>query len=332
MVPTTPVSRKLPVWATTGAIAVALVLSIYLASKPKDLKSITGAVLRQDSDLGKQLPIANAQISLVGNLADGAATSDSSGKFQLRLRPGIRVGQLARLRVSHPRYRPMDLPEYILDRLYIIRMVPNDQTAGGASLTAPIVLSDIRVRSATRSKISVDAGSALKTFEVVNTGDVPCDRHGPCSPDGKWKATVGGASLDAGESNSFHDVRVSCIAGPCPFTKIEKDSFSDGGSHIGVTIRNWSDTTTFLLEAEVTHITSGDVILQSFPAIFDRTMSFTLPASAQGPSIEATVDGKEIVFPLGPTLDLSWAACTVKAAGDGTRLYRCVLKSGYRFR
>jgi hypothetical protein len=323
-------SRKSAIWATTGAVAVLLILTIYFASKPKDLKSITGAVLRQDTDLGKQLPIANAQISLGDNLSEGVATSDSAGRFQVRLRRDVRVGQMATLHVRHPGYRPMDLSEYLLDRLYIIRMAPIDQTADG-SLAAPMVLSDIRVRSATRSEISVNAGSALKTFEVVNTGDVPCDRHGPCSPDGKWKATVGGASLDAGENNSFHDVRLSCIAGPCPFTKIEKNSFSDGGSHIGVTIRNWSDTTTFLLEAEVSHITSGDVILQSFPAIFDRTMSFTLPASAQGPSIEATVNGKEIVFPLGPTLDLSWAVCTVKTSGDGTKLYRCVLKSGYRF-
>jgi len=327
----TLISRKSAGWAAIGAVAVILVLTVYLASKPKDLKSITGAVLRQDTDLGKQLPIANAQISLPDNLTDGVATSDSSGKFQLRLRRGVHVGQMAKLRVRHPGYRPMDLSEYLLDRLYIIRMVPSDHTPD-ASLAAPIVLSDIRVRSATRSQISVNAGSALKTFEVVNMGDVPCDRHGPCSPDGKWKAAIGGASLDAGENNSFHDVRVSCIAGPCPFTKIEKDSFSVGGSHIGVTIRNWSDTTTFLLEAEVTHISSGDVILQSFPAIFDRTMSFTLPAPAQGPSIEATLDGKEIVFPLGPTLDLSWAVCTVKASRDGTKLYRCVLKSGYRFR
>jgi hypothetical protein len=307
------------------------VLTIYFTAKPKDLQSITGAVLRQDTDLGKQLPIADAQISLVGNQADGVATSDSSGKFQLRLGPGVRVGQMARLRVSHPGYRPMDFPEYMLDRLYVIRMVPISQPTD-ASPAAPIVLSDIRVRYATRSEISVNAGSALKTFEVVNTGDVPCDRHGPCSPDGKWKAAIGGASLDAGEKSAFHDVRVSCIAGPCPFTKIETDSFSEGGSHIAVTIRNWSDTTTFLLEAGVTHTTSGDVILQSFPAIFDRNMSFTLPASAQGPSIEATLDGSEIVFPLGPSLDLSWAACTVKASGEGPKLYRCVLKPGYRFR
>ena len=327
----TLLSRRLAVWALAGAVAAVLVLTVFIAHKPKDLNTITGAVLRQDPDPGKQLPIANAQISLVDNLSGGSATSDSSGKFQIRLRPGARVGQTAKLRVSHPGYRPMDLSENLLDRLYVIRMVPNDQTADG-SLAAPAILSDIRVRSASRSQISVNAGSALKTFEVVNTGDVPCDRHGPCSPDGKWKAAVGGASLDAGENNSFQNVRVSCIAGPCPFTKIEKDSFSAGGSHIGVTVRNWSDTTTFLLEAEVTHTSSGDVILQSFPAIFDRTLSFTLPASAEGPSIEATVDGKEIVFPLGPTLNLSWAVCTVKTSGDGTKLYRCVLKSGYRFR
>jgi len=289
-VPRTLIRRKSAVWPITGAVAVVLALTLYFASKPKDLKSITGAVLRQDTELGKQLPIANAQISLVGDLADGVATSDSSGRFEVRLRPGVRVGQMARLRISHPGYRPMDLPEYLLDRLYIIRMVPSDQTAD-ASHAAPIVLSDIRVRSTTRSEISVNAGSALKTFEVVNTGDVPCDRRGPCSPDGKWKATVGGASLDAGENNSFHNVRVSCIAGPCPFTKIEKDSFSAGGSHISVTIRNWSDTTTFLLEAEVTHISSGDMILQSFPAIFDRSMSFTLPASAQGPSHRLSASG-----------------------------------------
>ena len=329
--PSTLITRKPAVWATAGVVALILALSVYLASKPKDLQSITGAVLRQDPDLGKQLPIANAQVSLGDRLSDEVVSSDSAGRFQLRLRPGVRVGQMATLRVRHPGYRPMDFPETLLDRLYVIRMVPISQ-GSDASLTPPMVLSDIRVRYATRNDMSVNAGSALKTFEVVNTGDVPCDRHGPCSPDGKWKAAIGGASLDAGENNAFHDVRVSCIAGPCPFTKIEKDSFSAGGSHIGVTIRNWSDTTTFLMEAGVTHTTSGDVILQSFPAIFDRTMSFTLPASAQGPSIEATVDGMEIVFPLGPTLDLSWAACTVKASGSGPKLYRCVLKPGYRFR
>ncbi len=323
--------RTPAVRAAAGVVGAILALSIYLANKPRDLKSITGAVLRQDPDPGKQLPVANAQISLDGHLSEGAVTSDSAGKFQLMLRPGTRVGQMVTLRVRHPGYRPMELSEYLLDRLYVIRMVPIS-SGSDAGLAADMVLSDIRVRYATRSYISVNAGSALKTFEVINSGDVPCDRRGPCSPDGKWKAAIGGASLDAGENSAFHDVRLSCIAGPCPFTRIEKDSFSQGGSHIAVTIRNWSDTTTFLLEAEVTHTTSGDVILQSFPAIFDRTMSFTLPAAAQGPSIEAAIDGMEVVFPLGPSLDISWASCTVKTSSDGTKLYRCILKPGYRFR
>jgi hypothetical protein len=329
--PATLISRKVAAWTAGGVLLIVVGLTVHFTSKSKNLSHIAGAVLRQDSHPGKQLPIANAQVSLVGNLAYGVAASDSSGKFELRLRPGIRVGQIARLRISHSGYRPMDVSEDLIDRLYIIRMVPNDQTANDVSRESQTVLSDIRVRSASKSDIAVNAGSALKTFEVVNTGNIPCDHHGPCSPDGKWEAAIGGASLDAGENNSFHDVRVSCIAGPCPFTKIEKDSFSNGGSHIGVSVRNWSDTTTFLLEAEVRHVTSGDVILQSFPAILDRTLSFTLPASSQGPSLEATLDGKEIIFPLGPTLNLSWAVCTVKTSGDGTKLYRCVLKSGYRF-
>src|SRR5665213_2685188 len=120
MVPSTLIRRKPAVWATTGAAGVILALSAYLASKPKDLQSITGAVLRQDPDLGKQLPIAKAQISLGDHLSDGVVSSDSAGRFQLMLRPGVRVGQIATLHVRHPGYRPMDLSEYLLNRLYII--------------------------------------------------------------------------------------------------------------------------------------------------------------------------------------------------------------------
>jgi len=326
-----PAIRKPVIWAATSAAAMMIAISGYLLARPRDAGSVTGAVLRQDSDLGKQFPVANAKISLGDDLSKDAATSDSAGFFHLKVRPGVHIGQMVTLQLRHPDYRPMNVSEYLQDRLYVIRMVPvNPRVDSG--FDAPMILSDIRVRYATRNEISVNAGTALKTFEVVNTGDVPCDRHSSCSPDGKWKAAVGGASLDAGQNSEFRDVRVSCIAGPCPFTKIEKDSFSGGGRHVGVTVRNWSDTTTFLLEAEVTHTTNGDVISQSFPAIFDRAMSFSLPASAQGPSVEATVNGEDIVFPLDPSLVLSWAVCSVRTSGDGTKLYRCVLKPGYRFR
>jgi hypothetical protein len=76
----------------------------------------------------------------------------------------------------------------------------------------------------------------------------------------------------------------------------------------------------------------SDMIRHSFPFIFDRSMNFTLPATAQGPSIEAEVNGVAIVYPLGPSLKLSWAICSMELSSDGTKLYRCELKPEYQFR
>ena len=126
-------------------------------------------------------------------------------------------------------------------------------------------------------------------------------------------------------------MRVSCIAGPCPFTKTESDGFSRGGRRISVSLRAWSDSVTFLVEAEVVRTMLSDTIRQAYPSIFGRDMTFTLPPTGQGPSIEAEVNGLEIVFPLGPDLSLSWASCSVQVASNRTKLYSCELKRGYRF-
>ena len=101
---------------------------------------------------------------------------------------------------------------------------------------------------------------------------------------------------------------------------------------IRVSIRNWSDTATFLVEAEVSRIIHGDVVRQSIPAIFGPAFSFTLPPGGEGPSIQAEVNGTSIVFPLGPEHRLSWAACNVQTASGGTQVFRCELKPGCRFR
>jgi hypothetical protein len=174
-------------------------------------------------------------------------------------------------------------------------------------------------------------GSVAKTFEVANTGGIPCNGHPPCSPDGRWKASRGSTSLDAGQGNEFVDVRRSCIAGPCPFTSTEINQTAEAGRTLSVTALDWSDTATFLVEAEVTHLMLTELIRESYPVIFGNGMNFTLPANAEGPSIEAEVNGADIVFPLGPDLWLSWATCTVKVEGDRSKLYRCELKPGYRF-
>ena len=62
-----------------------------------------------------------------------------------------------------------------------------------------------------------------------------------------------------------------------------------------------------------------------------RVAIFTLPAAAEGLSLEAELNGDAIVFPLGPTLFLSWANCQSFVNKDQSKLYRCELKPGYRF-
>jgi hypothetical protein len=137
--------------------------------------------------------------------------------------------------------------------------------------------------------------------------------------------------LDAGVGNQFRNVRASCIAGPCPFTKIDAARFSQGGQILTVSARDWSDTATFLLEAEVFRPMESQLEHRTYPAIFGEGLSFTLPSAAQSVSIEADLDGQTIIFPLGPSLFLSWATCDAGVNLDRGRIYRCTAKPGYLF-
>jgi hypothetical protein len=96
-------------------------------------------------------------------------------------------------------------------------------------------------------------------------------------------------------------------------------------------VRNWSDTTTFLLQAEVYGSQLENIVRRAYPVIFGRSMNFALPPTAQGPSIEANINGTPIVFPLGPTSKLSWANCQVRVEKNQAKVYRCELKVGYEF-
>jgi hypothetical protein len=202
---------------------------------------------------------------------------------------------------------------------------------GAGAKNPEMTVAGIRVRYALKSPTTVNVGSAVKTLEVLHTGNRSCDGVPPCSPDGRWKAVVASASLDAGAGNQFRSARVSCIAGPCPFTRVESERLSRDNRTFNVRVRNWSDTVTFLLEAEVVRVMVSDTIRHAYPVIFGDSMNWTLPAAAQGPTIETEIDGSEIVFPLGPNLILSWANCSMKVGNDETKLYRCDLKPGYRF-
>lgn len=293
--------------------------------------SLTGVVLIQNADPRKQAPVADARVTASNGVVTAETHTDSTGLFRLSLSQGARNGQVVTLRFRRSGYFPLDLTRIAGDEIYIARMIAFPE-APPAALGHPVsILSNLQVRYSEKATTIINVGSVGQAFEIVNTGNVPCDGKSACSPDGKWRATIGSLSVDAGAGSEFQNVRLSCIAGPCAFTKIESEEFLDNRRNLKVSVRNWSDTATYLLEAEVVQARVTEVIRNLFPAKFGPTMNFTLPAGAEGPSIIAEMNGRTIVYPLGPALILSWANCTVKMNPDRTKLYRCELKPGYRF-
>ena len=325
--------RKTAIWTVAGVIlgiGVAGLAGKLLRSGREN--SLAGAVLMAHADPRKQLPIPDVEITAEAGGMVTRAKSGASGYFRLTWPSGMWRGEPVKLRFRHRDYQPLEITQPLAGQLYVARMSHSPSAKAVADPPAPEVsVANLRIRYAVKATTRINLGSAARTFEVANAGNVPCQDRAPCSPDGKWKAAIGSTSLDAGDGREFHDARVSCIAGPCPFTRIDSDRFSGGGRKIGVSVRDWSDTATFLVEGEVAQTMISDAVRQAYPSIYGREMTFTLPPTGQGPSIEAEVDGAEIVFPLGPELLLSWASCTLQSAADRTKLYSCELKPGYKF-
>jgi hypothetical protein len=323
--------RSAAAWIVVAAIiSVSMAAALYGIFHRRPV-SLRGAVTVQDSDARKELPIADVEVTAANGLKTVTARSDASGFFRITLPIGLRRGHAVTLQFRHPGYLPLDLKEFASDKLYIAHLMPLRREVHIEPNKPEVSVGNVRVRYSIKTAAAVNIGSAVKVFQIENKGNVPCKDHGPCSPDGKWKAAIGGASLDAGTGNEFRNARTSCIAGPCPFTRIESDRFSQGSQTISVSVRGWSDTTTFLMEAEVFHPMASEMVYHLYPVIFGRALSFTLPPQSEGVSIEADIEGATIIFPLGPDVFLSWADCDAAANQDRTRVYRCELKPGYRF-
>ena len=318
------------VWAGISVIlAAAVITALFAAGKPIALQ---GAVIQQDPDTAKQTPIADVDISAENGLGVGPSKSDFSGFFKVALIPGVKAGQSVKVLFRHPDYEPLELEAVAGDRPLVARMVPllhpevQDEGPGPA-----VVISNLIIRYSIEAVRAVTIGTLVKTFQAVNTGGIPCNGRRPCSADGKWKAAIGAITLDAGEGNELQNIRFSCIEGPCPFTKIDSERFSDSGRNLTVSAADWSDTATFLLEADVVQHGISNRVETAFPVILGEGLDFTLPAGAEGPSIEAELNGMTIVFPLGPTAELSWADCELKTDKNQSKVYRCKLKRRYRF-
>ncbi len=328
--------QRVAVWGT-AALSVSIVIGgllfIIRHRPPGKPIVLTGVVLTRDSDPRKQLPIGDAEITATTALTTINTTSDASGYFHLTVPPQEGKLEAPELNFRRLGYLPFNVPVATGDQLYLIYMTPIPRRAAvpESRKESALTKSTVRVRYSEKAAVTTNTESLVKTFEVVNKGNIPCGKQDTCSPDGKWKAKIGSFTIE-GQGREFRNVRLSCIGGPCPFTKVETQDLLDDGHNLKISVLNWSDTTTFLLEAEVTQTIQTDVIRQSYPAIFGSSMNFTLPATAEGPSVEAELNGQDIVFPLGPDLIVSWGVCTVKIGADRTKLFRCDLNPGYEFK
>jgi len=195
-------------------------------------------------DVRKQLPIADVDVTAENALGRSTAKSDSSGYFTIKLLVGIRMTD-CHSPLPAPDYQPLDSRNLPATNLYchltaLSRTARSGQSAAGAG-------GNVRVRYSIKNMTAVNIGSAVKTFQIENSGNVPA-RGNTLFAGWQMEAAIGtSSSTPAWETSS---VMPGSRALPAPvFTKIESDAFPRRTDHYrrGPQLVRHA---TFLLEAE----------------------------------------------------------------------------------
>src|SRR5215470_5998535 len=215
-------------------ISVAIASFFWVRHLRRRTTIIKGAVITQNADPRKQLPIAGIEITANDGVDVVEAKSDASGLFAIQMRKRILRGQTINLEFRSTDYEPLDLTVNTSDKLTVASLVPIFRNDPLEDLQPKQIIGNVVVRYSVKTATVLTIGSAVHSFEVVNQGNVPCEAHLQCSPDGKWKASTANTTLDAGPGNEFRNARASCIAGPCPFTKMDTSGLSHNGRSISV--------------------------------------------------------------------------------------------------
>ena len=104
-----------------------------------------------------------------------------------------------------------------------------------------------------------------------------------------------------------------------------------GAAQAGQDVRSYCDEQ-HALQADVYRQQLDNAVRSFRPVTLGRVLFFRLPEAAEGPSIQAELDGEPIVFALSPQPTLTWADCSVRSENDKSRAYRCELQAPYVFR
>src|SRR4051794_18584892 len=335
-----PRRLKIVLIVTVLVVAAAVVIAVRVGRKgvPRlnPAISLEGSVLKQDADPSQRTPIPGVTVTAARGETEIVKETDPTGYFHVSLSQAIDSGADLTLTFVKTGYKTIQMtPSNPGDQLYVVQMEPvaapavarTPREQAPAKITA---IKDVRVRYSFKDESTMSVGTIAKEFMAPNKGNIPCRGLRPCSPDGKWKATLTILPIHTDPGNEFRNVRVSCIAGPCHFVRVDPPLI-EHSTTLKISVLNWSDTSAFLVEGDVIRTMVTNIVRQSYPFILGNTMNFALPPTSEAVSIQANVDGKFIVFPLGPTPNLSWADCNVDTSKGGDKTYRCQLKSGYQF-
>jgi hypothetical protein len=239
------VSILTAVIAALGVILGQSIPAIIPALSGQVIPTLSGSVLRDDFDPTKRSAIE--KVSVTAQADDGTTSrpvlTDSNGLFTMPLSFSAKIGKSVTLNFSHPNFEELNKIVPVVEMADSYYLWPKNQAVADER---PVVR-DRPVRFLLAA-YAPPARELTKTFQVANRANVRCNGQQPCSPDGKWKATIGSATLDAGAGDVFTSGTATCIAGPCAFARIETDGFSKAGARtISVAVRCWSDTVTFRL-------------------------------------------------------------------------------------
>src|SRR5215469_14856993 len=142
--------------AVSILVILGVILAVLLHRRPPVI--LKGAVLKQDSDPNKQLPIADVEVTATNQVGTGMGKTDATGFFQISLPKGLRRKQQFILQFRHAGYQPLDLNDYVSDKLYVARMVAIPPAPKPDTHHPLITISNTRVRYTVASTAEADIG------------------------------------------------------------------------------------------------------------------------------------------------------------------------------
>ena len=175
--------------------------------------------------------------------------------------------------------------------------------------------------------------TGVKTFQIQIMGNIPCNGS-TLFPGRQMEGGNQFRVPGCGRGKRFPKCQGFLYCGPLPFhAELIMTAFPREGatSRSPCAIGRIRPHSCFRRRCSDPQI--SDLVRMTYPIILGTSLNFTLPPTAEGPSVEAELNGENIIFPLGPDpcFELGRLQCQRAKGNNGQKFYRCELNAGYQF-